>query len=433
MAYTINADYSVNDWLSYIESIHPKNIDLSLDRIKRVAAFLGVEKLKGKVIIVTGTNGKGSVTTLLSKFLNKKNLKTNLFNSPHLIKFNERITILGHEVDDQTLIDAFQHVEYARLETQTSLTFFEFTTLAAFYCFNQTEADYNILEVGMGGRYDATNIVPNDLAIITNVALDHTAFLGSNREEIAYQKVGILHKQGKLIYAESDLPQSIMDYTKEQEGTLWHNSEQYSCSLNLDHKSFNYQGLNHTLNNLPIPTIPIDNVAAVLCALEILGFSLEDPKFELRAVIENFAMPGRMQHLMHIPTDVYVDVGHNDHAFNYIKKKLALINQNQERRIVAVIGMLKDKDFHHALNTLAPTIDQFYFANTEGVRGLEAKFLKEALKDPQKKEQAQCFERAIDAFKCAFQESNREDLILVCGSFLIAGAIIDWHNHMFGE
>ena len=189
----LNPDFSVNEWLSYFEQIHPRKIDLTLDRMRRAAEVLGLVKIPGKIVTVTGTNGKGSVTNLLSRLLTASGYTVNLYNSPHLIRFNERINVHGQLVSDGLLLEAFREVEKARRQAGVSLTFFEITTLAAFYAFRKYPADFVVLEVGMGGRFDSTNLLDAELAVITNVALDHVAFLGSDREQIGYQKAGILN------------------------------------------------------------------------------------------------------------------------------------------------------------------------------------------------------------------------------------------------
>ena len=264
MSEKINADFSVEQWLSYFEGIHPAKIELTLDRMRTVAEHLSLLTVPGRIVTVTGTNGKGSVTGLLSRILQRAGYTVNLYNSPHLIRFNERITVHGRNISDELLLEAFGKIEQARRDTGISLTFFEITTLAAFYAFIKNPADFVILEVGMGGRYDSTNLLDAELAVITNVALDHTAFLGATREEIGYQKAGILKSGAKLVYGETDLPDSVAQWTRQVSGELFCLGRNYSFTLNREQHTFTYCGLHRTLAELQVPSIPVENAVNVL-------------------------------------------------------------------------------------------------------------------------------------------------------------------------
>ncbi len=421
MSEKINADFSVEQWLSYFEGIHPAKIELTLDRMRTVAEHLSLLTVPGRIVTVTGTNGKGSVTGLLSRILQRAGYTVNLYNSPHLIRFNERITVHGRNISDELLLEAFGKIEQARRDTGISLTFFEITTLAAFYAFIKNPADFVILEVGMGGRYDSTNLLDAELAVITNVALDHTAFLGATREEIGYQKAGILKSGAKLVYGETDLPDSVAQWTRQVSGELFCLGRNYSFTLNREQHTFTYCGLHRTLADLQVPSIPVENAVNVLAALEVLKVNADEQL--LREQIGSFAMPGRMQKVMSSP-DVYVDVGHNSHAFGFISRRLDLIAS--DRRCIAVVGMLRDKDFAAALNTIAPKISRFYIGSIPGERGTLASDLKNAILDPQKRQSAECFDSVIDAFRKAQEDTSEHDLILVFGSFMTAGPVLEY-------
>lgn len=421
MSEKINADFSVELWLSYFEGIHPAKIELTLDRMRTVAEHLSLLTVPGRIVTVTGTNGKGSVTGLLSRILQRAGYTVNLYNSPHLIRFNERITVHGRNISDELLLEAFGKIEQARRDTGISLTFFEITTLAAFYAFIKNPADFVILEVGMGGRYDSTNLLDAELAVITNVALDHTAFLGATREEIGYQKAGILKSGAKLVYGETDLPDSVAQWTRQVSGELFCLGRNYSFTLNREQHTFTYCGLHRTLADLQVPSIPVENAVNVLAALEVLKVNADEQL--LREQISSFSMPGRMQKVMSSP-DVYVDVGHNSHAFGFISRRLDLIAS--DRRCIAVVGMLRDKDFAVALNTIAPKISRFYIGSIPGERGTLASDLKNAIQDPQKRHSAECFDSVIDAFRKAQEDTSEHDLILVFGSFMTAGPVLEY-------
>jgi dihydrofolate synthase/folylpolyglutamate synthase len=361
------------------------------------------------------------VTGLLSRILQRAGYTVNLYNSPHLIRFNERITVHGRNISDELLLEAFGKIEQARRDTGISLTFFEITTLAAFYAFIKNPADFVILEVGMGGRYDSTNLLDAELAVITNVALDHTAFLGATREEIGYQKAGILKSGAKLVYGETDLPDSVAQWTRQVSGELFCLGRNYSFTLNREQHTFTYCGLHRTLADLQVPSIPVENAVNVLAALEVLKVNADEQL--LREQISSFSMPGRMQKVMSSP-DVYVDVGHNSHAFGFISRRLDLIAS--DRRCIAVVGMLRDKDFAVALNTIAPKISRFYIGSIPGERGTLASDLKNAIQDPQKRQNAECFDSVIDAFRKAQEDTSEHDLILVFGSFMTAGPVLEY-------
>ena len=211
---TINASdlKNVSDWLNYMGSIHVSAIDMGLERVLPIANQLQLFEFNEKkpyIFTVAGTNGKGSTTSAIANICQQAGLKTALYQSPHLISFNERIQINGQIIDDDSLISAFSAVEAARVSCQLTLSFFEMTTLAAFYIFQKQNCDVWVLEIGLGGRLDVVNIFDADLCVITNVGIDHTDWLGDTREKIAFEKAGILRKNCTLIFGERDLPNSL--------------------------------------------------------------------------------------------------------------------------------------------------------------------------------------------------------------------------------
>jgi len=217
----LNTD-DLQTWLDYWSHVHVTGIDLGLERVIPVAEQLGVINPKAKVITVAGTNGKGSTTTTLAAILNAQGLNVGLYQSPHIYRFNERVKLAGQEVDDQTLIDAFVAVDQARRICDLSLSFFEATTLAAFVIFKQKQCDVWVLEVGLGGRLDVVNVIDPDVAVITNIGLDHTDWLGDTIEKIAYEKAGIIRANIPVIFAGTqDIPQAIQHKVQETNATLY--------------------------------------------------------------------------------------------------------------------------------------------------------------------------------------------------------------------
>ncbi len=416
---------SLGDWLSYLENIHYKTIDLGLERMVKVANALKLisNPPKGQVITVTGTNGKGSVTNLLGKFLRSKGYVVNIYNSPHLIKFNERITLNNSLASDEELLNVFRDIETTRRTLNVSLTFFEFTTLAAFLLFREHPADFVILEVGMGGRFDSVNILDAQVSVITNVALDHTSFLGLDREEIGYQKVGIVKENSTLIYGENDIPISVVDWTKKVHANLVQSKSGVRYNLPKDNEKYwSFVTKQETLlTNLPIPSIPIANVSTVLCTLEALDLSFDGQ--EVSDAISTFRMPGRFQIIKSNPT-VVVDVGHNPHAFAFLKRKLdSLKNNHPNCKVLGVIGMLRDKDFSKALNIIANELDGINICSLSGPRGTKSSELASEL-DSTKLEIKE-FADPIVAYNDALKNSSSNDIILIAGSFLTAGAVLE--------
>lgn len=213
---------SLDTWLDYWSHVHVTGIDLGLERVIPVAEKLGVINPEGKVLTVAGTNGKGSTTTTLAAILNAQGFKAGLYQSPHVYRFNERVKLRGIEVEDQLLIDAFVEVDRARRECDLSLSFFEATTLAAFVIFKNELCDVWVLEVGLGGRLDVVNVVNPDVAVITNIGLDHTDWLGDTIEKIAFEKAGIIRPNIPVIFGgQQDIPQAILDKAVECNAPLY--------------------------------------------------------------------------------------------------------------------------------------------------------------------------------------------------------------------
>lgn len=418
---------SLSDWLSYLEGIHYRSVDLGLERMEVLAAALDLKRLPaGKIITVTGTNGKGSVTNLLGKFLRRQGYSVCIYNSPHLIRFNERITLGNRFATDEELLNAFRIIEEKRRELKVSLTFFEFTTLAAFYLFRSHPSDFVILEVGMGGRYDSVNILDADLAVITNVALDHTSFLGENREEIGYQKAGIIKEHSHLVYGEENMPSSVRNYAAEMHAlvTQCYSELRYRITGNREWTFICSNG--EEINHLPEPDIPVGNAAIVLCALEDLGINLQGN--EISAVLSAFHMPGRFQIVREHPA-VVVDVGHNPHAFAYLKLRLnELKSLHNGCRVSGVLGMLHDKDFSLALKIIAEELDVINLCSLPGPRGTRAEDLASELQGASC--DVNCFSDPVSAYEDALKNSSTGDIILVAGSFLTTGAVL---QHLYPD
>lgn len=249
---------TVSDWLVYMQNIHVSAIDMGLERVLPVAYELGILKQDlpntPYVFTVAGTNGKGSTTALINQICTTAGYKTALYQSPHLISFNERIKINGTDVDDQTLIKAFNACEQARLNCGLSLSFFEMTTLAAFWIFKHANCDVWVLEVGLGGRLDVVNIIDPDMCVITNIGIDHTDWLGDTREQIGFEKAGILRQNSTLIFGETDMPHSVKTMIDDKQATYYQYGVDFEYVDNPDNWLYSNAALTLTLPP-PIKTV----------------------------------------------------------------------------------------------------------------------------------------------------------------------------------
>lgn len=403
---------SLVDWLSYLERIHPVNIDMGLDRVGVVARRMGLTQLPFKVITVAGTNGKGSSCAMAASILMAAGYKVGVYSSPHLLRFTERVRIDGAELSDSEHCAAFAEVEAARGEI--ALTFFEFATLAGLWLFRRAAPDVLLLEVGLGGRLDATNVVESDVAMITSIALDHCDWLGDTREAVAVEKAGVYRAGKPAISGEPNPPTTIASEAARlgaflrQVGRDFHGDEQDT--------GWDYHGLNHWLG-LPKPALPLMNAVTVLAALESLGLPLSESA--IRDGLANARLAGRMQRLQNDPL-VIVDVAHNPHSAAYLASQLRQIPCKGKR--CAVVGMLKDKDMAGSLAELDGLIDQWFLASLTGPRAATAEQLAAALGDGQGS--AATFDGVSAAYGAAMAASSPDDMVIVFGSFYTVADVL---------
>ncbi|KXU81275.1 bifunctional tetrahydrofolate synthase/dihydrofolate synthase [Aeromonas enteropelogenes] len=403
---------SLVDWLSYLEQIHPVNIDMGLDRVGLVARRMELTELPFKVITVAGTNGKGSSCAMAASILMAAGHKVGVYSSPHLLRFTERVRINGEELADNDHCAAFAEVEAARGET--ALTFFEFATLAGLWLFRRAAPDVLLLEVGLGGRLDATNVVESDVALITSIALDHCDWLGDTREAVAVEKAGVYRAGKPAISGEPNPPATIASEALR----IGANLRQVGIDFRGDeHDSgWDYHGLNHWCD-LPKPALPLMNAVTVLAALESLGLPL--PESAIREGLANARLAGRMQRLQTAPL-VIVDVAHNPHSAAYLASQLRQIPCKGVRR--AVVGMLKDKDMAGSLAELDGLIDEWHLASLTGPRAASATQLRDALGEG--RGPAQTHDAVVDAYRTALAASSPDDMVIVFGSFYTVADIL---------
>lgn len=402
---------TLDEWLSYIESIHFTEIDMGLTRIKEVADNLSIDLTASKIITVAGTNGKGTTCAFLENFLLHEKLSVAVYSSPHIEKFNERLRINKLDVEDQLLINAFEKIEHARLDI--SLSYYEYTTLAALIVVSECKPNYLILEVGLGGRLDATNMVDCDIAVLTTIDLDHQAFLGDTREKIGFEKAGIMRANKYAVVGDLDIPHSVIEHAHRIQAKLLSRENNFSLIEDETHWSFTLNDV--VYNDLNKPHIPIDNVATALTVLSLLEIPLQLDR--INDVIELTRVPGRTE-LFSEKCDVILDVGHNPQAARYLASQLKTMNYN---KIFAVTGMLIDKDITNALAPLKKYVDAWFLGSLHLGRGATAEQLFEKLNLPN--ESVNCFDNVTQAFKMASSVANSGDLILVYGSFYTVAEI----------
>lgn len=361
------------DWLTYLETLHPKAIDLGLDRIRRVAEQLDFS-LDCVKITVAGTNGKGSTCAMLESILLNAGYRVGQYTSPHLLRFNERIKINGQEASDQDIVTQLERIEAARGDT--TLTYFEMTTLAAFMLFQQTPLDVVVLEVGLGGRLDAVNLIDTDCAILTSVDLDHTHYLGNTREAIGWEKAHIFRPNTPAICADPVPPQTVVDYAKEIGADFWRFGLDFNYSG--DRQQWAYGGRDQRRNALGYPALrganQLINASAALAALESLRDRLVVTQQNVRQGLLHVSLPGRMQILPGLPATI-LDVGHNPHAAAALGQNLD--SMGHYPHTYAVVGMLHDKEIEATLSRLTRRVDRWLCATTSGPRGTTAQELAE--------------------------------------------------------
>lgn len=389
-------------WLSYLENLHSKTIDLGLERVSRVAGQLDVLQPAPFVFTVAGTNGKGTTCRTLETILMAAGYKVGVYSSPHLVRYTERVRVQGAELAESAHTASFAAIEAGRGDT--SLTYFEYGTLSALWLFKQAKLDVVILEVGLGGRLDATNIVDANVAVVTSIALDHTDWLGPDRESIGREKAGVFRANRPAVVGEPDMPHTIADVAHEKGALLLQRNVDWRYTVEGD--SWTFSDAQGELRNLPLPNVPQPNAATALAALRASG--LEVSEAVIREGIASAILPGRFQTLQLEPR-VILDVAHNPHAAAYLAGRLKSLPKTG--RVLAVIGMLHDKDIAGTLACLEDVVDSWYCAPLEGPRGATAEQLREHLRA------GTVFTSVVQAWHAAIADAAPEDTVLVCGSF----------------
>lgn len=427
-------DFSdLNQWLAWLEQAHSiHNIELGLERASQVAARLELNVPKAKVITVAGTNGKGSTVAAIEALALSHKLSVASYTSPHLVHFNERIKLNGENCSDELICSGFKAVYQAKQGIQ--LTYFEFVTLIALWIFKQQGVDLIVLEVGLGGRLDAVNIIDSDVAVVTSIGLDHEDWLGSDLAQIAVEKAGIARSEKPLIIADKDTEDLLTPPCDAIGAVPWLASREYSSKIDSKYWSFNCHKLDIDFYELPLNELYIQNLAAALTAF---GYCLQELLYKdvsyaaTYKAFEKLSVMGRFQQLSDNPL-VIVDVAHNPDSAKLLNSKLAELKDKGAKRIVALCGMLKDKDSSSCLE-LMTQVDQWNLLDLPAPRGKKASELLQSL--PQlSQNNVKCY-ASLEEFNESGQQTpslSDTDALVVFGSFITVGLFVErWNKEGF--
>lgn len=412
------AGATVNRWLTYLEAIHPTEIDLGLDRVLVVLRRLFPRKPRARVITVAGTNGKGSAVATLEALLQSAGRRTGAYTSPHLQAYNERIRIEGADITDAALVSAFEKVQAARGDV--SLTYFEFGTLAAFVAFDNEGVEDWILEVGLGGRLDAVNVMDADLVILTSVDIDHVAFLGDNREVIGFEKAGVLRPGIPAVCADTDPPGSVLQQAAAQKVALSLVNRDYqlragqSCAEAGGKRPDEPVILEHQGRQIRLPAgpLPVPSVAAAVVAVHRLQPDLD--VIAIERALGQLKVPGRFETLAGQPLTI-ADVGHNPHAARWLAGRLNSVKQ-ADQKVHAVYAALGDKDIEGVLQAMRPVVDSWWLGGLSAHRGLSGSQMDDRAQAAGVEASAH-HDSVAEAIRAARSAAGPSDIIIIFGSF----------------
>jgi len=446
----------LEDWLSWQETLNPVEIDLGLARVQQVLTQLGLTStLNCSIITVAGTNGKGSVVAMIEAIASAAGKKVCCYTSPHLFKYNERIRINGQPVSDAALCESFERIDQARkfsnadsgiedtaVENSVALTYFEFGTLAAIDIFSRSDADLIVLEVGLGGRLDAVNVMQPSVAVVTSIDIDHTDWLGNNRESIGREKAGIFREATPAICGDMQPPASLSQVADELGAEFLCIGKDYAAAQNHDDRNNDTWVLSspfNDLDNLPQPALEGDfqlgNAATAIVSLQALAnkaniaFQIGEDAY--RQGLKNCHLAGRLETLQALPL-VQVDVAHNPHAAKALLSQLSSDDTGGQENIrtgrcFAIMAMLADKDIEQVVDILAPAIDVWYCAGLPSVpRGLNSSELIKRVQSSLTNVKL-CHAQTVKlACEKVLEQVTEDDRVIMFGSFFTASEAIDF-------
>lgn len=405
----IAKNFSLSQWLSWMEQCHPSEIELGLDRVSAVAQLLAIDLSSSKVVTVAGTNGKGSTVSYLDAIYRHAGYSVGCFTSPHFLHYNERVRIDGLNASDKQLCAAFDKIDQAR--GQIPLTYFEFGTLAALVIFTELKPDLVLLEVGLGGRLDAVNIIDADISLVTTVALDHMDWLGDDREIIGREKSGVYRANKPAICGDLNPPLSVLDYATEIGAEFYQAAQQFSYKIK-ENGCWDWNGCKAgesvELNDLPKPNLPIQNASTVLQAIQCIGLSVNEES--IRVGIETASLTGRMQLIQDGATNYWLDVAHNPEAATLLAERISLM----EGEVALVLGMLADKDCRQVMDIITPKVDRICLVDLHVPRGQTASELEGCISSGASAEKFSSVKKALITLK---NDDNLSGNVIIAGSF----------------
>jgi dihydrofolate synthase/folylpolyglutamate synthase len=417
---------SLDSWLAHCERLHPQTIEMGLDRVHAVVQRLNLRFEACVVITVAGTNGKGSTCAMLEACLLQSGYRTGAYTSPHLVHFQERCRIQGEAVKTEDLVPHFARVEAARCQgSEISLSYFEFTTLAILSLMAQSQLDVAILEVGLGGRLDAVNVIDADCAVITSIDLDHTELLGPDRESIGFEKAGIMRKARPVIVSDPVPPSSVLTHAAAIGANLWRFGQDFNFTG--DKQQWAWAGRGRRYSGLAYPALrganQLINASGVLAALEAVRESLPVTAQAIRNGLAMVELPGRFQIIPGQPTLV-LDVAHNLHAVAALGENLDAMGFYPTTH--AVFGVMADKDVLAIMARLSVMVDKWYFCNLPTARACSANDLEKQWQQthPRKNVTTSTHLDPQSALKAATAMADPADRIIVFGSFFTVGGVL---------
>ncbi|PCJ28702.1 MAG: bifunctional tetrahydrofolate synthase/dihydrofolate synthase [SAR86 cluster bacterium] len=419
---------SIEQWLEYISSVHPREIELGLERTRRVADKLQIGKIAPLVITVAGTNGKGSCVASMEAILQHAGYKTAAYTSPHIHCFNERIRVESAAVNDETLINAFADID--RCRGDDSLSYFEFATLAALHIFNKAQLDIVLLEVGLGGRLDAVNIIDPDVAVISNISIDHEDWLGSGIENIAAEKAGILRENTPVVYGELSVPDNITRKADELNSPLYRLGRDFGFSIEPDSGCWTWNGVDASqgviqFKDLTRPNLALVNVSVALQALALLPIELSLQG--VNEALKGLLLPGRfeLRQDCKTSTSLIFDVAHNAAATELLAENLRQYKKENPKiqRVIMVLAVMADKDIEAMISSLESCFDFWYIAQVEVARCMPAQEVTQRINSSCKGLNLLQFDSVIDAYHAACEQATEQDVVVVTGSFFTVAAV----------
>lgn len=425
------ASRSLSQWVDYIQTLHPREMDLSLDRVKRVYKRLYPQGIDYRVLTIGGTNGKGSTAELLSSLLRSVGVNEGKFTSPHLIRFNERFCINGVQAEDKCIVESLERIEQARGDI--TITYFEFCTLIAIDVFSRAGVEVAVMEVGLGGRLDATNILDADVALITNISFDHTQWLGDSLDKIGFEKAGIVRQESPVLIGMPQPPEGLLSQCEKVGARTQLLNKEFRI-LQDETDSWVFQNQQGEIHNLPLPFAQrgeqlINACLAIQALTELQTIcNISFDSAAIREGIANARLAARCQIISSNPL-IMLDVSHNEDSVARLKSSLLTQMRNQAGRLVAVCGMLRDKNILASLMPMLEIVNEWHFVTLSGERGNSSYALRdllepEILRSVNHNAKLYCHESPATGYQVALNSLTERDCLVVFGSFYLVGDIL---------